>query len=533
MTTLPLTLPMTMPAAWRRSLPPLLLLLAAVLLVYRETGAAMVLIWTRSDTFAHAFLVLPISLWLFWRQRQALAQQVPQPAAWVLPAFAAAALVWLLGELVAVNSVTQLALVAMVVLAVPAVLGVRVAWVVLFPLLFLFFSAPVGEFLLPTLIGWTADFTVMALRLSGIPVLREGNQFQIPTGNWSVVDACSGVRYLIASFMVGTLFAYLNYRSTRRRLIFAVVSILVPVLANWLRAYMIVMLGHLSGNTIAVGADHLIYGWVFFGIVITALFMIGARWAEPDAPAAAPAARLASPGASAGSHHDPKAGAASWLIVLATVLLVAAPPAALWLIERGERADQPRLALPALLAPPWQALEPGLALDWQPAFNGPSAQAQRSYHNGAQAVGLYLAYYRRQSDNHKLVSSLNVLVGAKDKAWNQIATGTRAVALPGFDAPLTLRTGQLLRAEQPGVAERPRVLAWQLYWVNGRWTSSDYVAKLTGAWQRLQGQGDESASVVVYMIASETANADATLDAFVRANLAALDALLVAARDGH
>ena len=85
----------------------------------------------------------------------------------------------------------------------------------------------------------------------------------------------------MASFMVGCLFAYLNYASWRRRLIFALVSLAVPIVANWLRAYMIVMLGHYSGNQLAVGADHLVYGWVFFGIVITVVFMVGARWSDP------------------------------------------------------------------------------------------------------------------------------------------------------------------------------------------------------------------------------------------------------------
>ena len=65
------------------------------------------------------------------------------------------------------------------------------------------FAVPVGEFLLPVFMEWTADFTVLALRLSGIPVYREGLQFVIPSGNWSVVEACSGIRYLIASLMVG------------------------------------------------------------------------------------------------------------------------------------------------------------------------------------------------------------------------------------------------------------------------------------------------------------------------------------------
>ena len=280
-------------SAWPRALAALLCVLAVVLLAYRDTFVAMVSIWSRSDTFAHAFLVPPIALWLVWRQREALAREQPRPAAWVLLPMAGAALLWLLGDLASVNAVTQLASVALLVLAVPAVLGARVARVILFPLGFLFFAVPIGEFLMPRLMAWTADFTVLALRASGIPVFREGMQFVIPSGNWSVVEACSGVRYLIASFMVGTLFAYLNYRSMARRWVFVGIAIAVPIVANWVRAYLIVLLGHASNNTVAVGADHLVYGWLFFGLVIGVMFAIGAIWSEPPAEApAAPAGRL-------------------------------------------------------------------------------------------------------------------------------------------------------------------------------------------------------------------------------------------------
>ena len=68
----------------------------------------------------------------------------------------------------------------------------------------------------------------------------------------------------------------------QKRLLFVAASIVMPVLANWLRAYGIVMLGHLTDNRLAAGADHLIYGWVFFGIIIMALFWIGSRWQEDE-----------------------------------------------------------------------------------------------------------------------------------------------------------------------------------------------------------------------------------------------------------
>ena len=167
------------------------------------------------------------------------------------------------------------------------------------PLLFSFVCVPIGEFMVPSMMNWTADFAAAAVRLSGIPLYREGLQFVIPSGNWSVVEACSGVRYLIASFMVGTLFAYLNYERPAKRAVFMVASLLVPILANWVRAYMIVMIGHTSDMALATGVDHLIYGWLFFGLVMFIMFWIGSYWREDEAPAAPASAAPPAPAAPA------------------------------------------------------------------------------------------------------------------------------------------------------------------------------------------------------------------------------------------
>ncbi|MEO5734529.1 MAG: exosortase A, partial [Rubrivivax sp.] len=224
------------PTVWRR-LAPALLLMTAVLLLFRDTTVAMVDIWIRSETFAHAFLVPPIVIWLVWRKRALLATLQPRPAPGFLVPIAVVCALWLLGELASVNSATQFALVALLVLSVPALFGTQVARALTFPLLFLFFAVPFGEFMVPHMMEWTADFTIAAVRASGVPVYREGLQFVIPSGSWSVVEACSGVRYLIASFMVGTLFAYLNFQTPWKRAVFIAVSLLMPIVANWLRAY--------------------------------------------------------------------------------------------------------------------------------------------------------------------------------------------------------------------------------------------------------------------------------------------------------
>src|SRR5215471_8147717 len=63
------------PVSW--SVRPLLavgLAVGAILALYWRTAESIVAIWSRSPTFTHGFVVIPICLWLAWRQRDALAR---------------------------------------------------------------------------------------------------------------------------------------------------------------------------------------------------------------------------------------------------------------------------------------------------------------------------------------------------------------------------------------------------------------------------------------------------------------------------
>ena len=520
----------TVSTPWRRPLLVLAALQALILLVYGHTAAAMVDIWYRSDTFAHAFVVPPITLWLVWRQRAVVARLPARPVAWMALPMLVLVLVWQLGDLVSVNSVTQLMLVALLVCAVPAVLGWRVTWALMFPLAFLFFSVPIGEFLTPWLMQYTADFTVAAVRASGVPVFREGLKFVIPSGSWSVVEACSGIRYLMASAMVGALFAYLNYRSTWRRVLFMAVAIAVPILANWFRAYMIVMLGHLSGNQLATGVDHLVYGWVFFGIVIMAMFFIGARWAEPDDSLNAEA--------TAESTGGDTASSARWAAsLLPLALVVCLPLGASVLMNRdGSSAsgragagqvrsavDAAELRLPAALGSGWVSGNRQLPL-LQPVFPGASSQAWRVYEGGDGPVGVYVAQFRREERLAKLVSSVNVLVAPDDPQWNQLSS--QRVTRTAKTGPSSIRVTEIL-APQPGAANSQlRMQAWQFYWIDGDTTANDIEAKLLQAWQRLRGRGEAGTAIVVYTQNGEGSAGPLRLERFIQEAFPSLDELI-------
>lgn len=501
-------------SGWRFALPALIVTLFAILVLYHETALSMAQIWMRSDTFTHGFLVPPITAWLIWRVRNNIAPLHPHPNAWVLLLLAGAGFAWLLGELATVTALSQFALTTMLVLAVGGILGLQVARRIAFPLLFLYFAVPFGEFAMPQLMEWTASVTVIGLRFSGIPVYREGLNFVIPSGNWSVVEACSGVRYLIASLTVGTLFAYLSYRSLKRRLIFVAVSFVVPVIANWMRAYMIVMIGHLSGNKLAAGVDHLIYGWLFFGLVIMAMFWIGARWREDELPLQAELSKaVAARGAAA--RFSPL------IMAFALVVMAASWPLVQWQIERNVPAPVARLEAPGPIAG-WPA-SPEAFADWRPTFDNASATLQSTFAAEGQAVGLYLAYYRNQDYGHKMVSSNNVLVRSNDPLWVKVSGGLRPISLGQRTIPL--------RSAELRSADSSRMLVWQWYWVNGHLTASDSEAKAYTAWSRLTGQGDDSAAIFVYAPKEQAGGGDAALEAFVHAAAPEIERVLSQARE--
>lgn len=473
------------------------------------TAASIASVWWRSETYAHGLVVLPIFAWLVWRAQDRIGALRPQPLPGMALAVGLAGLMWIVGELAAVGAASHFALVAMLVAALVGVLGRALARVLLFPLAFLAFAVPIGDFLLPTLMNLTAEFTVGALRLSGVPVFQEGLHFVVPNGRWSVVEACSGIRYLIASTMIGALYAYLTYTSLKKRLLFMLVALLVPIVANWLRAYMIVMLGYLSSNRIAAGVDHLIYGWLFFGVVVMLMFWIGGRWRDPLPPRAADVA--AKPGAER----------TNWAAAAPVALAIAAIPLAHGVLDRPVKDYAVTLELPTP-APGWTATAED-DLRYRPSYAGARGQAFAVY--GApdgQPVAVFAAWYADQRRGSEMVAWGNGLVRS---AGGQ----TRVVSQSGVDAP----SGRVVGANL--VTPDGRLRAWQWYLVNDRIVTRDAEAKLYLALDRLLGRPDDSAVVVLYTpVADDDGGAaDRRLAAFLREHEAALERALARAAEGR
>ena len=122
------------PVGWPLALTWLAVVLTGLLIAYWQTAASIVATWVRSQTYAHGFVILPISAYLIWRRRSVLAAMAPRVQWLGLVALAVLALAWLAGEAGEVLFLRQAALVAMIPAAAWALLGTRVVWAVAFPL---------------------------------------------------------------------------------------------------------------------------------------------------------------------------------------------------------------------------------------------------------------------------------------------------------------------------------------------------------------------------------------------------------------
>lgn len=457
------------------------LALLAPFFLYLGTAQSLVAIWNSSETFAHGYAILPISLWLIWRRRQVFAAipARPWPPALLLLAMLGAG--WLLARMGEVQVVMQYAFVAMFPIVALAMLGRRLAGALAFPLLFLLLAVPFGEVFVGPLINLTADFTVWAVQATGIPVLRNGTRFDLPTGSWSVVEACSGVRYLISSVTLGLLYAYLTYSSTKKRLLFVAVSIVVPIIANGLRAYMIVMIGHLSGMELATGVDHLIYGWLFFGLVMLLMFWIGSFWREDEDLPLAPAASQAG----AIDARAPASTARMALMCAAVVLLTALWPG---FARYNDSANlNPNPVQLSSVAIGWPQVAP--FADWTPRWTNPDATYRATFQNSAAMppVALDLIYYRNQRNGKALISSVNVLAGPDD-AWH---------AVGGTQRQETLNGQQIKLRETRLNSRNGQILVWQWMSIDGHLTANNYVGKLLQAQAKLRFRGDDGAVVLL------------------------------------
>lgn len=483
---------------WRLSL--LLIGIAGLVfaIVFRSDITGAVRVWIESTAYNHCFLILPLIGFLLWERRAVFAAVSPHPSFWPLLLMPALSAVWLIAAVLDVQEGRQLLVVAMFEVVLLVALGPRVVWLLLAPLLFLFFLVPSGAFLVPSLQKITADISVAGLHALNIPVFSDGFMIEIPEGTFEVAEACAGLRFLIASVVFGCFFAVVMYRSFVRRVVFIILSVAVPIAANGLRALGIVVLAHLEGSAAAAEADHILYGWFFFTLVIMILIAVGMTFAQKIDPRV--------PLHSAGwSTPSPWRVAAA--IPAAVLLALAGPAYAARLDALYPHHLLPRAQTP-LVAAPWHPV-PAAEADWRPDVRDADREFLEAFQEAGSGVVIrYVALYRLRAIGNSLTRTGNRV--ADDIRWRIAGYGRAETSLGGTKAVLVsteIVSGQHHR------------MVWSFYVVDGRIVAGLVEAKLLQARAALFAREPVAAFVAISASADDpNLPAERQLTRFLAAN---------------
>ncbi len=271
-----------LPAAWRTPLLALAAAWVALIAVTAPSWGEMLHQWWNIDTYSHILLVPLIIVWLVMLKARELKFLDPQP--W-LPAVAlvgAGLALWWTGRALDINLIAHVGAVAALQAAVVAILGLRVSLLLALPLAMGCFLVPFGDEIVPPLQFITADIAIALTQWSGVQASIDGIYIDTPAGLFIVAEACSGVKFLIAMVTLGVLVAFTRFASWKRRAVFLAACVIVPILANGVRAWATIFIAQYIGAERATGFDHIVYGWLFFAIVVAAMLAGAWRWFERE-----------------------------------------------------------------------------------------------------------------------------------------------------------------------------------------------------------------------------------------------------------
>jgi exosortase A len=476
---------------WRGHLIALGFVLFAVLAIFHADVRDIVTIWWTASTFGHCLFVPFLIAWLVQQRLPGL--RALRPMVWTpgLLWLGAGAFAWLLGAAAGVAMVRHGALVLMLQGATIALLGPAVARALLFPLFYAFFMVPFGEEIVPPLQLLTARIAMLLLDLWGVPAHLEGIFITTPTGYFEVAEACSGAKFLIAMTAYGVLVCNVCFRRWSRRILFMAGALALSVLANGVRAFATILVAHLTSVDAAVGFDHVVYGWVFFAIVMTVVMAVawpffdrkpGDPWFDP--------ARLqpAAPKAT-----DPT------LVAAASLALIIAP--SLWLAATAASADPLPATFDLPAVPGWQRTSEPLAYPWRPRFDGADRLVMARYRNArGQVVDLAVAAFDRQDEGRELIG-FGQGVADPDSEW---------VWSSPAPAPADARGEQVTA---PGPVVRHAVSFYRVG--SGVPTGSKAAIKLETMTARLMARDPRAVAIIVSAEQREGRPADAAIAAFL------------------
>lgn len=435
-------------------------------------------LWYDSIIYSHGFLVLAGILFLLYLRRESLRALTINGSPLGLFLLAGSVAVLILSQAADIRLFRLLLVPLIIIFWGWSVWGKAFVASAGGPILLLIFAVPVWDDLSPLLQHITVFFNTILLRAANIPATIHEFYITLEVGTFLVENGCSGVRYLMVALFLAAFYGQLYYRSNSRIVLLIVIAGLLSMVANWIRVFGIIAAGHYTNMETSLIEDHELFGWVVFAVVtLVPLFFISGKLEQP----------LSGKEDSSGDHstetRQTGTRSSSLTVPIIASLLLLLPPA----LPAALDARTERLAsswTPALPEPESGWSGPlRHATIWQPDYVKPDIDLGGVYvSDDLEQLQVQITGYRRQAQEKELIYYGNQLFDRKE--WKLVSKTPRSLQSNQNLSPETINETVIRKN-----GENTYVILWSWYQVGDQLTSSRTEAKVTGALNKLRGDG--------------------------------------------
>jgi EpsI family protein len=462
---------------------PLIAGLVVLGAVFHTTVYSLYHTWVHgSGIYSHGLLLFAVCVYMFYREWNTRAQNLETKFRPLYIFFLMLlSLVWLVAEMVQLQTATQLVFILLLGVFVLALYGARGNYRLLFPILVLICAIPVWSMLERPLQIPTAIMVNKLLHLTGYVSIRDGYFITIPEGLFEVGNRCSGLRYQVAAVSISMLYGYFMQSRLFHSLIYILSASLMAFVSNVIRIYIVVLAGHYTNMKHALLDDHIWLGWVVFLICFSGLFYV---WGIVDRKSTE----------SEDSHNDGNVqhkkfqGKPAKSMLVIGVLLVSATvgPAVNYAIGAITASRSVEVSQLNFSFDQWKDME--YMSTWGPLWQSADIELYKKLaKEDGKKVEIYLAGYGKQQQGKEIINSKNRRFDSG--LWKKKGSAKRTLEIDP-SKKIVVKEDVI----QSGSGEKRVVWSW--YYVGGRETVSDLKAKLYGILGVFQGRTDATAILI-------------------------------------
>ena len=233
--------------------------------------------WIDSLDYTYAFFAVPVIIYMVW-QKWGSIKESSDANLFGLAGIVLTTVLYLTCLNLKVFTLISLLMVMTVVSAFVYLAGLRVLRILAIPILLMVLLIPIpNQIYVPLTLPLqlkVSQANEILVRLFDIPIYREGNILTIPGKVFEIIEACSGIRSLMALFSLSLMLGYFTLRRNRSVLLLFAFSVPVALMVNIIRVLTMILAYHFFALDLTEGSAHTITSSIIFFLALALLYML-------------------------------------------------------------------------------------------------------------------------------------------------------------------------------------------------------------------------------------------------------------------